>query len=48
MYDLYTPLVKDPFKEISWSEAKEMMFRALKPLGDDYLSIVKKAWKRLD
>ena len=41
MYDLYTPLVKDPFKEISWSEAKEMMFRALKPLGDEYLSIVR-------
>jgi oligoendopeptidase F len=41
MYDLYTPLVKDPFKDISWSEAKEMMFRALKPLGDEYLSIVK-------
>ena len=42
MYDLYTPLVKDPFKAISWSEAKEMMFRALRPLGDEYLSIVKK------
>jgi len=41
MYDLYTPLVKDPFKEIPWSEAKEMMFRALRPLGDEYLSIVK-------
>ena len=41
MYDLYTPLVKDPFKEISWSEAKEMMFRALRPLGEEYLSIVK-------
>ncbi|PKL04114.1 MAG: oligoendopeptidase F [Synergistetes bacterium HGW-Synergistetes-1] len=41
MYDLYTPLVKDPFKEIPWGEAKEMMFRALRPLGDEYLSIVK-------
>lgn len=41
MYDLYTPLVKDPFKEISWSEAKEMMFRALRPLGEEYLSTVK-------
>jgi oligoendopeptidase F len=41
MYDLYAPLVKDPFKEISWSEAKEMMFRALRPLGDEYLSVVR-------
>ena len=41
MYDLYTPLVEDPFKKISWSEAKDMMFRALKPLGDEYLSTVK-------
>ena len=41
MYDLYTPLVRDPFKKISWSEAKEMMFSSLAPLGDDYLSVVK-------
>ncbi len=41
MYDLYPPLVEDPFKEISWTNAKDMMFRALEPLGDEYLSIVK-------
>lgn len=41
MYDLYTPLVKDPFRNISWAEAKEMMFRALAPLGSEYLSVVK-------
>jgi len=41
MYDLYTPLVKDPFKEILWHEAKEMMFKALKPLGREYLENVR-------
>ncbi len=41
MYDLYTPLVKDPFKDISWSAAKEMMFSALAPLGKEYLEQVK-------
>lgn len=42
MYDLYTPLLKDPFKEISWSESKEMMLNALRPLGEEYLSTVKR------
>ncbi len=41
MYDLYTPLVRDPFKKISWSEAREMMFRALSPLGDEYISVAR-------
>ena len=42
MYDLYTPLVADPFSDISWSEAKEMMFAALAPLGEPYLEQVRK------
>ncbi len=41
MYDLYTPLLADPFGEISWSEAKEMMFDALQPLGEAYLAQVR-------
>lgn len=41
MYDLYVPLVADPFKEIAWSEAKEMMFRYLAPLGEEYLAQVR-------
>lgn len=41
MYDLYVPLVRDPFGEISWSEAKEMMFRGLAPLGEGYLAQVR-------
>lgn len=38
MYDLYVPLVNDPFKEISWRRAKEMMMRSLSPLGEEYLA----------
>lgn len=39
MYDLYTPLVSDPFKDISWSRAKKMMTESLSPLGGEYLAL---------
>lgn len=39
MYDLYTPLVNDPFKDISWSRAKKMMTESLSPLGGEYLAL---------
>lgn len=39
MYDLYVPLADDPFKEISWSRAKEMMMESLTPLGGEYLAV---------
>ena len=42
MYDIYTPLVSDPFKDISWTDAKKMMFESLAPLGEKYISEVKK------
>lgn len=41
MYDIYVPLVKDPFREISWNRAKEMMVESLAPLGGEYLALVK-------
>lgn len=41
MYDLYTPLVEDPFGQIPWTDAKAMMFSALTPLGDEYIGHVK-------
>lgn len=34
MYDLYTPLTADPYKDISWTDAKGMMYEALAPLGE--------------
>lgn len=39
MYDLYVPLVNDPFRNISWSRAKNMMTEALSPLGEEYLRL---------
>lgn len=41
MYDIYAPLVSDPYKDISWSEAKDIMFNALAPLGEEYIQQVK-------
>lgn len=41
MYDLYVPLAKDPFGEISWSGAQKMMFKGLAPLGEEYLAQVR-------
>ncbi|MFC4184259.1 oligoendopeptidase F [Saccharococcus thermophilus] len=41
MYDLYTPLVQDVKMEVTYEEAKEYMLKALTPLGEEYLSIVK-------
>lgn len=39
MYDLYTPLVNDPFKDIPWSRAKKIVSDSLSPLGDEYLRL---------
>lgn len=41
MYDLYAPLAANPFGEIVWSDAKEMMYKYLAPLGKDYLAQIR-------
>nr|WP_295972567.1 oligoendopeptidase F [uncultured Bacillus sp.] len=41
MYDLYTPLVKDVKMEISYEEAKDIILEALKPLGEEYIHVLK-------
>ena len=38
MYDIYNPLVENPYRDIPWNTAKEMAVEALRPLGEDYLS----------
>lgn len=43
MYDIYTPLV-DIDISIPYLEGKKIVFEALKPLGDKYLSDLKKAF----
>ena len=44
MYDLYTPIVKTVDFEIPYSESKEMLLKSLKPLGDQYNSVVSGAF----
>ena len=44
MYDLYVPLAEDFDMEISFEQAKEIVLEALKPLGDEYLYIIRKAF----
>jgi len=41
MYDLYVPLVDDIDFRVPYEEAKEMVAESLRPLGDDYLKILK-------
>ena len=41
--DLYAPVVKDVDLEYTYDEAQALILEALKPLGDEYVSTVKKA-----
>lgn len=41
--DLYAPAVKNVDLEYTYEEATELILEALKPLGDEYVSVVKKA-----
>ncbi|MDR3332767.1 MAG: oligoendopeptidase F [Synergistaceae bacterium] len=38
MYDIYNPLVENPYRDIPWRTAKEMTIEALAPLGPDYMA----------
>lgn len=37
MYDIYNPLVENPYKDIMWDTAKKMAVEALQPLGPEYM-----------
>jgi oligoendopeptidase F len=45
MYDLYVPIVKETAGEISFSEARDTVVAALAPLGENYTSTLKQAFK---
>lgn len=45
MYDLYTPLVQDVDMKITYDKAQEYVLKGLAPLGNDYLSVIKKAYE---
>lgn len=44
LYDTYVPLVDNYDKKYSFDEGQELVLKALKPLGEDYTNILKKAF----
>ena len=45
MYDIYTPIIPGVSKNIPFSEAKETVLKALAPLGEDYLKVVREGFE---
>lgn len=45
MYDLYVPLVADYEKKVAYEEAQALILEGLKPLGEEYLGILKKGFE---
>jgi len=41
MYDIYAPLVKEFKSKVSYENSQEMVLKALQPLGDEYLAILR-------
>ncbi len=44
-YDIYTPLVADVDKKIPFEEAKQTVYDALAPLGEQYRSVLKEGFE---
>lgn len=44
MYDVYANVVKDYDKKISYEEAQKIVLKAVEPMGEEYISIMKKAF----
>lgn len=45
MYDIYTPIIAGVSKNIPFAEAKETVLKALAPLGEDYLKVVREGFE---
>ncbi len=45
MYDIYVPMLPDYDKKFTFEDAKELAIKALSPLGDDYLSVIKEGFE---
>lgn len=45
MYDVYVPLVQDTDMKFAYEEGQKLVLDSLKPLGEDYLSIVEQGFK---
>lgn len=44
MYDIYVDIISEQPKDIPFEEGKKILFQALKPLGDEYLKDLEKAF----
>lgn len=40
MYDLYTPMISEVDMKVDYEQAKDMLIDGLKPLGEEYMSVV--------
>lgn len=45
MYDLFTPLVEDVEMKYTFEEAKDLAMKALAPMGEEYLSILREGFE---
>lgn len=45
MYDLYAPIVKSIKMEIPFNDAKQKVIDGLKPMGEEYLGLLKKGYE---
>ena len=45
MYDLYTPLVKEADVKIPFEQAKQTVYEALAPLGEEYRAVIKEGFE---
>ena len=45
MYDLYVPLVKEADVKIPFEQAKQTVYEALAPLGEDYRKVIKEGFE---
>ncbi|MDE6148722.1 MAG: oligoendopeptidase F [Ruminococcus sp.] len=45
MYDLYTPVVSDIDMKITFEQAKETVLKALEPMGEEYLEILREGFE---
>ncbi len=46
MYDIYTPLVQECKVKVSWEDACKWVREALKPLGEEYCTLLDKAFEQ--
>ena len=46
LYDIYTPLIETKTKEYTFEEAKDIVLKALAPLGEGYIKDLKQAFEQ--